>query len=200
MARPVNDKNRELVQDKIMEASRRVFCRKGFIGVTMTDLIEAAGISRGGFYFYYKSVEEVFRATIQNRKKRQFEEIRNSIDKKPDFYDLVDSYFVKQKARLLHLDNSMLRSHYEYLFTHREESDAEFRDKQKNNILRTVNDILKYGVKMKAIPDEDIKQIAEHFMYALEGLSVMALFQGLTERTIDQQFSLLKKMLRWQTT
>jgi len=195
MARPVNDKNREMVQEKIMESARRVFCRKGFIGVTMTDLIEAAGISRGGFYFYYKSVEEVFLATIQNRKKRQFEEIRKSIEQEPDFYELVDSYFIKQKARLLHLSNSMLRAHYEYLFTHREESDAEFRDKQKNNILRTVNDILQYGVQAHAIPDENVRQISEHFMYTLEGLSVMALFQGLTESTIDQQFSILKKML-----
>lgn len=196
MARPVNDKNRELVQEKIMESSRRVFCKKGFIGVTMTDLIEAAGISRGGFYFYYKSVEEVFRAAVENRKKRQFEQIRNSIAQKPDFHELLDSYFMKQKIRLTHLDNSMLRSLYEYLFTHREESDAEFRDKQKNNILRTVNDILQYGVQVQAIPDENIQQIAEHFMYALEGLSVMALFQGLTETTIDQQFSILKNMLK----
>jgi AcrR family transcriptional regulator len=196
LARPVDEKKREETKAKIMEMAREVFCKKGFINVTMTDLLEAAGMSRGGFYFYYKSVDEVFKDTVYNRKKSNFEEIRRSIEQNPDFFELLDSYFKKQKSRLLHMDDSLIRALYEYLFTHTGESDIDFRNEQKNNILETVNAILQLGIQQKAINHENIVPIAEHFMYTIEGLNVMALFQGLTGDTVDQQLEILKNMIK----
>ena len=195
MARPVNDENRELIQMKILEAARPIFCQKGFIDVTMTDLIAAAGISRGGFYFYFKSVREVFQATVIKHRNNKFAEIRKSIEDNPDFYELLDCYLEKQKTRLLNMETSMLRALYEYLFTHQEDSDEQFRDEPKNNILDTVNAILQLGVRQGAIVNDDVEQIAEHFMYTIEGLNVMAMLRGLTSETVDQQFRILKQIL-----
>ena len=192
MARPVDEKNREETKTKIMEAAREIFCKKGFSNVSMTDLLEAANMSRGGFYFYYKSVDEVFRDTVRHRKKSNFEEIRNAIEHNPNFFELLDDYFQKQKARLLNMENSLIRALYEYLFTHTQERDAEFRNEQKNNVLETVIAILQLGVRQKAISPDNIIQKAEHLMYTIEGLNAMSLFQGLTDETIDQQFELLK--------
>ena len=196
MARPVDKKNREENKAKIMEAARGVFCKKGFNNVTMTDLLKTANISRGGFYFYYKSVDEVFRDTVQHRKKSNFEEIRKAIAHNPDFFELLDDYFQKQKSRLLNMENSLIRALYEYLFTHTEESDAGFRNEQRSNILETVNAILQLGVQQNAISSNNIVQKAEHFMYTIEGLNAMSLFQGLTTEIIEQQFELLKNILK----
>jgi AcrR family transcriptional regulator len=196
MARPVDEKNRQETTRKIIETARGVFYKKGFINVTMTDLLEAADMSRGGFYFYYKSVDEVFRDVVRHRKKSNFEEIRLAIEAKADFWALLDDYFGKQKTRLLHREHSLLRAIYEYLFTHTHESDAAFRNEQKNNILETVNAILQLGVRQGAIAPQGVAQVAEHFMYTIEGLNAMSLFQGLTEETVDQQLALLKKMLK----
>ena len=195
MARPVDEKNREEVKEKIMETARKVFCERGFINVTMTDLLNAAGMSRGGFYFYYRSVDEVFRDTVRNRNKSNFDEIRLSINKNPDFTGLIDSYFAKQKKRLLNMEDSLLRAFYEYLFTHMEKSDIQFRNEQSDKILGTVNAMLQLSVRQKALAPENVEQIAEHYMYTIEGLNVMALFQGLTEETIDRQFKILKNMI-----
>jgi len=195
MARPVDEKNRGETKAKIMEAARKVFCKKGFSNVTMTDLLEAASMSRGGFYFYYKSVDEVFQDTVRHRKKSNFEEIRKAIEHNPDFFVLLDDYFQKQKTRLLNMENSLIRALYEYLFTHTE-GDPAFRNEQKNNALETVTAILQLGVRQKAIRSDDITQMSEHIMYTIEGLNAMSLFQDLTSETIDQQLELLKNMLR----
>jgi len=196
MARPVNDVNRELVQARILEAARMVFCKKGFIDVTMTDLINAAGLSRGGFYFYYKSVGEVFLAAVRKHRDSKFSEIRKSVEDNPDFYELMDSYLEKQKVRLLQNDTSMLLALYEYLFTNRKKSDVQFRLEQKNNVLDTINTILQLGITQGAIDGEGIDRIAEHFMYTIEGLNAVALIGGLNAEAIDQQFTILKKMLK----
>ena len=195
MPRPTDNENREQMEVRIMEAAKPIFCKKGFTNVTMTDLITAANMSRGGFYFYFKSVREVFQAVVTRRRISKFEEIRKSIDGNPDFYELLDSYFAQQKERLLNMETSLLRALYEFLFTHREESDQQFRKEQQNNILDTVNAILQLGVRQNVIPNNNIGQIAEHLMYTIEGLNAMALLQGLTEDTVDEQLALLKQMV-----
>ena len=93
------------------------------------------------------------------------------------------------------MGGSLLRALYEYLFTHTTKDDAEFRNEQKNNILDTVNAILQLGLRQKAVRHENLDQIAEHFMYTIEGLNVMAMFQGITEETINRQFAMLRNML-----
>ena len=195
MARTINDENREQVQARILEAAQSVFCKKGFGDVTMTDLIAAAGMSRGGYYFYFKSVRAVFQATVTRHRNSRFAEIRSAIEDDPDFYQLLDSYLEKQKMRLLNMDESMLRALYEYLFTHQDQRDAAFREGQKNNILDTVNAILQLGVRQHVISDDGLAQLAEHFMYTIEGLNVVAMLGGLTVEIIDSQFEILKRLL-----
>ncbi|MFU9974579.1 TetR/AcrR family transcriptional regulator [Fannyhessea vaginae] len=43
----------------IKEAAARVFVAKGFAHTTMEDLIRESGLSKGGFYHYYKSTTDV---------------------------------------------------------------------------------------------------------------------------------------------
>ena len=44
----------------ILETARRVFVEKGFKKVTMKDIVEACGISRGGLYLYFDSTSQIF--------------------------------------------------------------------------------------------------------------------------------------------
>ena len=195
MARPIDEVNREIKQEQILETAREVFCKKGFINVTMTDLIEASGMSRGGFYFYYQSVGEVFRNVVDRRKSSKFAAVLQSIESNPPFEELIDHYLALQKKRLLNLETSLIRALYEYLFTNQSPRDVAFRKGQKNNILETVNSILELGVRQNILNPAKTDLLAEHFMYTIEGLNVMALFQGLDSDTVDRQFSLLKQLL-----
>src|SRR5438067_9933141 len=63
MARTVLD--RETRRQQILEAAARVFARKGYRNTGVADIIEAAGVaSRGTFYLYFQSKEEIFLALV----------------------------------------------------------------------------------------------------------------------------------------
>ena len=72
MPRTPNAKQRESKKVKILESARRVFCRKGYLDVTMQDIIDECGISRGGIYLYFTSVDEIFQEVITTRNKTKF--------------------------------------------------------------------------------------------------------------------------------
>ena len=44
----------------IVDKARGVFAEKGYKNVTMKDIVDACGISRGGLYLYFSSTQELF--------------------------------------------------------------------------------------------------------------------------------------------
>lgn len=198
MARTTNQERRRQKEEAILESARRVFCRKGFIGVTMKEIIEECGISRGGIYLYYNSVEELFVAVNAHRNKRRFEGIRESIRTDVPFFTLLDSYFAAQKERLLHMENSMLRATYEYFFTHRDATHRKFQQAHLETVQQTIIEILQLGVRQGVLAHVDVSALAEHFMFVIEGLSVLALLGGISQERIDSQLACMKAMLPLQ--
>lgn len=53
-------RRRENTRTKLVRASLEVFVEKGIDGVTVDDLVSAAGFTRGAFYSNFSSKEEVF--------------------------------------------------------------------------------------------------------------------------------------------
>lgn len=47
-------------RDQILRAAERVFAEKGFHAASISDVIDAAGISRGTFYLYFDSKRVIF--------------------------------------------------------------------------------------------------------------------------------------------
>lgn len=51
-------------RQQIMEGARRVFLRDGFDGASMSDVVRAAGVSKGTIYAYFSSKEKLFEGLI----------------------------------------------------------------------------------------------------------------------------------------
>src|SRR6195952_5339653 len=50
----------ERTRAAILEASRSLFLQRGFAGTPINAITEACGISRAGFYTYFKDKREIF--------------------------------------------------------------------------------------------------------------------------------------------
>ncbi|WP_340620588.1 TetR/AcrR family transcriptional regulator [Xenorhabdus siamensis] len=51
----------------ILEQAYKVFIKKGYSQVTMTDIITECGISRGGVYRYLRSTKDIFIALVRQK-------------------------------------------------------------------------------------------------------------------------------------
>ncbi len=60
----VSDKT---THDQIIEAADRLFYEKGFEHTTFSDIAEAVHISRGNFYYHFKSKDDILDAVIELR-------------------------------------------------------------------------------------------------------------------------------------
>ena len=57
--------HREEVKQKIIASARRLFNRRGFEGVSITEIMRGADLTHGGFYSYFRSKSDLY-AEVMN--------------------------------------------------------------------------------------------------------------------------------------
>ena len=186
-----SDKKREFILLK----AKQVFIRSGFASVTMKDIIEECGISRGGIYLYFTSVDEIFMQVILSHDNLKLKDAQARVQENKSFMQVIDDYFYKQKNRLLNMDGSLLMAMHEYRFSHKSGQNKQFYYNQFLNTKTIILELLKYGVKQGDISDKDIEKLAMHIMFFIEGISTMAITSILTEEIIDAQIDFVKNMI-----
>ena len=80
----VSKEQTELNRHAIEDASARLFKEKGFAGVSVADLMGAAGLTHGGFYGHFSSKDELAAVACANAFKHSAERWAKRIDDQPD--------------------------------------------------------------------------------------------------------------------
>lgn len=81
----------------ILEASRQLFLERGFAGTPISAITSACGISRAGFYTYFRDKREIFNVIGQTVYRDLMTVLGEWGNPEPvrliDLHDLVDRYF-----------------------------------------------------------------------------------------------------------
>ena len=60
----IQENDTRQVRQIILEQSAIIFAKNDYVRVRMQDIAQAAGVSRGPLYYYFKNKEELFEATV----------------------------------------------------------------------------------------------------------------------------------------
>ena len=86
---------KEAKKDKIIEKSMELFCEKGYYATKVEEITKALGISKGNFYTYFDSKEEVLYEILnimKNEKIRMLGEINTDKAPKEVLKDFIEDY------------------------------------------------------------------------------------------------------------
>lgn len=175
----------------IIEKAEKVFAVKGYRAVTMKDIVEACDISRGGLYLYFHSVEEIFKAVVEN------EDDNNPDNEKigqmmthANASELMMWLIREKKKEILRRKDSLAVAKYEYAFKNRTRNDV--KEHSETEMAVTVfNKILERGVKTGEFHCKDTMQTAVNLVYAIEGMKVCSWTIGVEEKKIDNELVFL---------
>ena len=84
---------KEAKKDKIIEKSMELFCEKGYRTTKVEEITKALGISKGNFYTYFNSKEEVLYEVLnimKNERIRMMEEINTDKAPKEVLRDFIE--------------------------------------------------------------------------------------------------------------
>jgi len=52
-------------RERLLESAKTLFSQRGYYATSVEDIVESAGLSKGAFYFYFKSKEELFKSLVE---------------------------------------------------------------------------------------------------------------------------------------
>ncbi|SFS01632.1 transcriptional regulator, TetR family [Dyella sp. OK004] len=61
---PYSTEHKQKTRERIVECARELFNRRGFAEVSIDEIMQRAGLTRGGFYNHFKAKEELFAEAI----------------------------------------------------------------------------------------------------------------------------------------
>ncbi|WP_027701298.1 TetR/AcrR family transcriptional regulator [Metaclostridioides mangenotii] len=148
---------------RIIKASKQIFVDKGLSSVTMTDIVNASGYSRGGVYRYYQKPESVFADLMMEEIKLLKE---NSV---ATFNEYLDNEF----RELKNIRNTLRLAGYEYMIQFSESA-------QLGKLIYQSN--IELIMKLKKCSEHEANRI----FLILEGFTVMALTGILDEDRLEE--------------
>lgn len=96
------DQTRQEIRDKAYQ----LFAEKGYKEVTMKDICEQTGLSRGGLYRHYESTEQIFLEIVNGFSDRQKNEVSAKIRQRLPAAAILEALLTKYAAEMNDCKNS----------------------------------------------------------------------------------------------
>lgn len=184
----------DLSRKKILEASRKLFAAKGFSAVTMQDICDSAGLSRGGLYRHYASTAEVFAAIIKEEQAAAFAALENAKKLKISPDTILFSFLRSRIGQLLKPESSIDNATAE--FAARSEMGRSLLQNRAQTSVKIITEILELGTAQKVFYCKNCHATALHIIWSLEGMGKHNSLFPLTEEEIETQLHLISEKLR----
>lgn len=182
----------------IIKKARGVFAEKGYKDVTMKDIVDACQISRGGLYLYFENTKEIFLEVLNTKDVSEGAEedvFSKAIEENATSSDILALFLQEQKRELCNKEESLTVATYEFFFANKLPKSENPVKSQFDTAVQIIEKLIADGTQAGEFVCEDPKGAARNIMYVLEGLRIMSLTVGITEKTVNREILYLMKGL-----
>ena len=155
-------------RNKILISARTLFAKMGYSRVTMKDICEASGFSRGGLYRHYSSTEEILTAIIKKDEEDALDFLASAVKNKVSAKDMLLKFLEIRINIHLNPDNCIENALSEFA-----QNSVEGKELLKNRALTSigiVKEMLEYGCSDSSFNCKDVETTAKMILWTLEGI------------------------------
>jgi AcrR family transcriptional regulator len=183
----------ERTKAKILEKAADLFAEKGYTAVTMKDVCEAAGLSRGGLYRYFGSTAEMMILLMRAEQQHADSEAAREHGEHSSAVRMLDAF---------------LAQHYSFMLSHRgrlelamnqfAQSDETGRQENRRRVeaaVRRTADLIRFGQEEGSFRAGDSEELAFHVIMAIGGLRTMAPLMDIGKSILRRQLSAIRGLV-----
>lgn len=182
----------EITKERIIAAAAPVFNRNGFAGTSLSDLMQATGLQKGGIYRHFKSKEELAVAAFDCAWRIAWEARWGDIDKSANAVDQLRKFvanFIDRRAGRIQGGCPVLNTAADA-----ENGNPVLRDHARKALerwLRRIREVVAAGIRNHEIrTDVDPRAVALLIVSTLEGATIVTRLQR-----SDQPFEQVRRHL-----
>lgn len=175
----------EATKAAIREASLLLFIRKGFKDVTMKDICEASGLSRGGLYTHYGSTGQIFADIIEEWMAGLENEITDKMEKGLSATFLLDELLERYLSEMLDRSGSLGLAFYEY-YSGMPLSDNNAMLKQYHRSKASLCSLIAYGIDKGEFKQVNKEAVVDLLLFSYQGVRMLSSIMPLGDDNISK--------------
>ncbi len=176
----------EKTKETIRRQAYRLFAEKGFQAVTMTDICEKTGLSRGGLYRYYSGTGQIFAEILSEEYV-----IADRIERKEQAGAILEDMLKAIKSEIMDKELSLSLAIYEYANLGNEDFFTNLNDKARKRWIS----LLEYGIETGEFQAVDTEQISDMILYYYQGLRMWSRVIPFEEQVAENYVRTVKQLL-----
>lgn len=177
----------------IAAASRKLFAKKGFSRVTMQDICDASGMSRGGVYRHFGSTGAVFTYIINEEQEKALASLKLAIKTRVPAYRIFDRFIKARIRQVLDEETSIDNAVTEYANGNPE--GAAFLAENMQKSVEIVADIIRICRSEGIFSCSDPEGMARNILWTIEGMSKHNALLKVTDKEVEEQIRIFYDIL-----
>lgn len=185
------DTKGNITRKQIKNEARRLFAKNGLKSITMKDICEATGLSRGGLYRHYDSTRQIFEELILDIISDSKDEFTIKIAQNVSAVTILDEVLEQLRKEMLDAEHSLSLAIYEYSSMY----DQNFFQENNKKAIDKWNALIEYGINRGEFRKVNVRQITDMILYSYQGIRMWSHVIPMDEKTVNNIISLVKEIL-----
>lgn len=173
-------------KQEIRRQAYLLFAEKGFKEVTMTDICERTGLSRGGLYRYYSGTEQIFSEILSEEYV-----IADRIEKREKATVILEDMLKAIEAEIMDKELSLSLAIYEYANLGNQDFFTDINKKAKKRWMG----LLEYGMETGEFKAVDTDRISDLILYYYQGLRMWSRVISFDEQAAEYYVRTVKQLV-----
>ena len=176
----------ERTKEAILWEAGRLFAEKGFKEVTMSDICERTGLSRGGLYRYYSGTGQIFSEILS----RQYT-VSERLERRESARVILEDMLRNLEEEILEKDRSLSLAIYEYASLGNEELFVRLNQRARK---RWVS-LIEYGMETGEFRQVDPERVSDVILYYYQGLRMWSRILPFDRKTAKHYGDTVRQLL-----
>ena len=185
----------EKTKQYICKEAYQLFAERGYKSVTMKDICEKTGLSRGGLYRHYASTEQIFSEIVDGFIQMQCNEFSEKIAQHIPAVKILDDVLLRYSNEMLDNKNSLSLAIYEFY------SNSEI-SKTENSVIKQYEasksmwiELINYGMRNKEFKKVDAEAVFDVIVFSYQGIRMYSKLMKIDPTTPKRVILEIKKLL-----
>lgn len=185
----------EKTKQYICKEAYQLFAERGYKSVTMKDICEKTGLSRGGLYRHYASTEQIFLEIVDGFTQMQCNEFSEKIAQHISAVKILDDVLLRYSNEMLDNKNSLSLAIYEFY------SNSEI-SKTENSVIKQYEasksmwvELINYGMRNKEFKKVDAEAVFDVIVFSYQGIRMYSKLMKIDSTTPQRVILEIKKLL-----
>lgn len=179
----------------IREKAYQLFAEKGFKGVTMKDICELTGLSRGGLYRHFESTEQIFLEIVNAFSDKQKSEVSFKIKQRVPATTILEELLLKYASEMIDYENSFSLAIFEFYSNPAISKEDNSVKKHYEISKSTWIELINYGIDTKEFNRVNPESVFNVIIFAYQGVRMYSKLMNMDDDIPIQIINEIKRLL-----